>query len=61
MKERTHIWNLQGMGARKGMLGAYDFEGSAPDYSSKAYNIIYYMGVFFGMGLIIIEVVKNNC
>ena len=60
MKERTHIWNLQGMGARKGMLG-YDFEGSGPDYSSKAYNIIYYISVVFGMGLIIIEVVKKIC
>jgi hypothetical protein len=47
------------MGARKGMLGAYDFEGSGPDYSSKAYNITYYIGVFFFMGLIIIEVVKK--
>lgn len=46
--------------ARKGMLG-YDFEGSGPDYSGKAYNIIYYIGVFFGMGLIIIEVVKKIC
>ena len=25
------------MGARKGMPGAYDFEESGPDYSSKAY------------------------
>ena len=49
------------MGARKGMLGAYDFERSGPDYSSKAYNIIYYISVVFGMGLIIIEVVKKNC
>ena len=49
------------MGARKGMIGAYDFEGSGPDYSSKAYNIIYYILVFFGLGLIIIEVVKKNC
>ena len=48
------------MGARKGMLG-YDFKGSGPDYSSKAYNIIYYISVVFGMGLIIIEVVKKNC
>jgi hypothetical protein len=38
------------MGARKGMLGAYDFERLGPGYSSKAYNIIYYIGVFFGMG-----------
>lgn len=47
------------MGARKGMLGAYDFEGSAPDYSSKAYNIIYYIRGYFGMELIIIDVVKK--
>jgi len=47
--------------ARKGMLGAYDFEESGPDYSGKAYNIIYYIGVFFGIGLIIIEVVKKIC
>ena len=47
------------MGARKGMLGAYDFERSGPDYSIKAYNIIYYIGVFFGMELIITEVVKK--
>ena len=43
------------------MIDAYDFEGSGPDYSSKAYNIIYYILVFFGLGLIIIEVVKKNC
>ena len=61
MKERTHIWNLQGNGSRKGKLGAYDFERLGPGYSSKAYNIIYYISVVFGMGLIIIEVVKKNC
>jgi len=45
--------------ARKDMLGAYDFVGPGPDYSKKLYNIIYYIVVFFGMGLIIIEVVKT--
>ena len=47
------------MGARKGMIDAYDFEGLGPDYSSKAYNIIYYIRGYFGMELIIIDVVKK--
>jgi hypothetical protein len=41
------------------MLGAYAFEESGLDYSSRSYNIIYYIGVFFGMELISREVVKK--
>ena len=44
---------------RKGMIGAYDYIGPGPDYSNKKHNIIYFVGVLIGLGLIITEAINH--
>lgn len=44
---------------RKDMLGPYDFYGPGPDYSNKIYNILYFIGVSLGTGLVILNLCKN--
>jgi hypothetical protein len=43
---------------RKDMLGPYDFVGPGSDYSNKTHNIVYYLGVFVSICLIIIEMIN---
>ena len=44
---------------RKDMLGAYDYIGPGPDYSNKKHNIIFFVGVLIGLGLIITEAINH--
>jgi hypothetical protein len=42
---------------RKDMLNEYDFFGPNPDYSNKIYNLIYFIGVSMGTGLVIFNLI----